>query len=133
MIKKPKHKKTDKQKMVNRLDVLFSELIRKRSDGYCQRCGAYYGWERLQCCHFHGRKKYTVRWDERNAVALDAGCHRHIDSQFTVKEELARKILGDEEYERLYVLAEMTTKQSPVDYTLIGIYLKQKIQELKEV
>jgi len=33
----------------------------------------------------------------------------------------------------LYVLAEMTTKQSPIDYTLIEIYLKQKIKELEEV
>ncbi len=39
---------------VDPLDKLVSEYMRKRSGGYCQRCGAYYGWEKLQACHCGG-------------------------------------------------------------------------------
>jgi hypothetical protein len=53
-----------------------------------------------------------------------------IDSQLSEKEVLFRKLLGDEEYERLYILSEMTSKQSPVDHKLVEIYLKEEIRRL---
>jgi len=128
-------KKTDRQKMEDRLDALFRELIRKRAMkrvGGCERCGApKLSYKKLDTAHCHGRNKRTVRWDERNGAGLCGGCHRYIDSQITAKEELFRRLLGDKEYERLYILAEMTTKQSPVDYKLNKIYLSVKIQELE--
>ena len=134
MIKKPK-RKTDRQKTEDRLDALFSELIRKRAMervGGCERCGtSKRTYKELQAMHFHSRRKHTVRWDIRNSAGGCGGCHLYLDSHIDAKQEFARKLLGDEEYERLYVLAEMTTKQSPIDYNLIGIYLKQKIKELE--
>jgi len=136
MIKKPKRKKTDRQKQVKRLDVLFSELIRKRAmerAGGCERCETpKLSYKELDTAHFHSRKKHTVRWDERNAAGLCGGCHWYLDSHIDAKEKFARNLLGDE-YERLYILAEMTTKQSPIDYKLVELYLKQKIKELEEV
>lgn len=134
MIKKPK-RKTDRQKAEDRLDALYSEYIRKRAMqrvGGCERCGTPKRTHtELQTMHFHSRRKHTVRWDIRNSAGGCGGCHMYLDSHIDAKQEFARKLLGDEEYERLYILAEMTTKQSPIDYNLIGIYLKQKIQELK--
>ena len=131
-IQKPK--KTDKQRQVKRLDALHREYIRKRAMkrvGGCERCGAQKrSYKNLQTAHCHGRGKHTVRWDERNSAGLCGGCHRYIDSQITAKEELFRRLLGEEEYERLYILAEMTTKQSPIDYTLLELYLKQLLQEV---
>ena len=136
MIKKPK-RKTDRQKTEDRLDALFREFIRMRAMarvGGCERCGAMPpGYKGLQTAHFHSRRKHTVRWDIRNSVGLCGGCHMYLDSHIDAKQEFAKKLLGDEEYERLYILAEMTTKPSPIDYNLIGIYLKQKIKELEEV
>ncbi len=136
MIKKPKHKKTDKQKMVDRLDVLFSEFIRKRAMkrvGGCERCHAQKAsYKELQAMHFHSRRKHTVRWDERNSAGGCGGCHMYLDSHIDAKKEFAQKLLGYWEWEQVYVLAEMTTKQSPIDYTLIEIYLKQKIKELEQ-
>ena len=133
---KTKSKKTDRRKAMDRLDDLFRSLIRKRAmkrAGGCERCGApKHNYKELQTAHFHSRRKYSVRWDERNAVGLCGGCHQYLDSHIDAKQEFARKYLGDEEYERLYVRAEMNTKQSPIDYTLIEIYLKQKIKELEK-
>ena len=128
-----KAKKTDRQKQIKRLDTLFSEYIRKRAMkrvGGCERClTPKKTYKELQTAHFHSRRKYTVRWDERNAVGLCGGCHMYLDSHIDAKQEFARKLLG-EEYEKLYILAEMTTKQSAIDYSLLEIYLKQLLEEV---
>lgn len=130
-----KHK-SDRQKAEARLDALYREYIRKRAmlrAGGCERCGATkLSYKDLDTAHCHGRNKRIVRWDERNSAGLCGGCHRYIDSQITAKEELFRRLLGDTQYEILYVLAEMTTRQSPIDYKLTELYLRQKIKELEK-
>lgn len=128
-----KARRTDKQKTVDRLDDLYRELIRRRAmnrAGGCERCGnSKVSYKELDTAHCHGRAKHTVRWDERNGAGICGGCHLLIDSQISEKEALFRRLLGDAEYERLYVLAEMNMRQSPVDYKLVEIYLKEKIKE----
>lgn len=114
----------------DKLDELFSEYIRKRSGGFCQRCGKSYEWKRLQACHLHSRRKYTTRWLEINAIACCFGCHQYLDSHPQEKIDFARKLLGDDEYDRLYVLANMTTKQSPIDYKMVELYLREQIKRL---
>lgn len=142
---KERKTKTDRQKAEVRCDDLYSEYIRKRAMmfvGGCQRCHSprfdiqkdngsiFPAWKQLDCGHCHGRGKHTVRWDPRNAAGICGGCHKYIDAQIIAKEELFRRLLGEEEYERLYVLAEMTTKSSPIDYNLIELYLKQLLKEV---
>ena len=140
MNKKPK-RKTDRQKTIARLDVLFSGFIRKRAMqrvSGCERAKYVKGhkptrdWKELDCAHRHSRRKLTVRWDERNAAGLCGGCHMYLDSHPEEQIEFFRNLLGEEEYEGLYIRANMTTKQSLMDYNLIEIYLKQKIKELEE-
>jgi len=53
-----------------------------------------------------------------------------IDKDKEAKIELEKQILGDAEYERLYVLANMTTKQSPVDLKLTEIALRELLKEV---
>lgn len=129
---KTKKTKTDRQKRDGRLDALFSEYIRKRAmqrvNG-CERClNAKYNYKELQAAHFHSRRKHTVRWDIRNSVGLCGGCHFHLDSHIDAKKEFAVKCLGKGEYFSLYVLAEMTTRQSPIDYKLVELSLKQLLK-----
>ena len=138
MIKiKTRRKKTDKQKMEAMLDTLYSEYIRKRAmklAGGCQRpaCNrSKRSYQELDAAHLHSRNKRTVRWDPRNGVGLCGGCHRYIDSNKEAKIALEIEILGQEEYERLYVQAEMTTKQSPIDHKLIEIQLRELLKEVQ--
>ena len=141
---KERKTKTDKQRAEARCDDLYSEYIRKRAmmlASGCQRCHSprfdiqkddssiFPAWKQIDCAHCHGRGSHTVRWDPRNAAGICGGCHRYIDAQIAAKEELFRRLLGDEEYERLYILAEMTTKQSPIDYNLVEITLRQLLKE----
>ena len=131
--KERKPPKTDRQKQEKRLDDLFSRFIRKRAMqrvGGCERCESRKrSYKELQAAHFHSRRKHTTRWDIRNSAGLCGGCHQYLDSHIDAKREFAIKLLGEEEYERLYVLAEMNTKTSPVDYILVELYLKHLLRE----
>ena len=132
---KTRRKKTDRQKMEAMLDDLYREYIRKRAmklAGGCQRCHQpQLQYLDLQTAHCHGSAKRTTRWDVRNSAGLCGGCHRTIDAYIGEKELLFRRILGDEEYECLYVLANMNSKQSPVDHKLIEIQLRELLKEVQ--
>lgn len=134
MIKKPRREKTDKQKAADRLDELASEFVRKRAimrvEG-CERCHqGKISWKDLQWAHYRSRNKHSVRWDESNAAGLCGGCHTHLDRNPYEKVEFFRNLLGQEEFDRINLRAEVVT-HGATDYKAIEIYLKLKIQELE--
>lgn len=113
------------------LDKLFSEYIRKRSKGYCQRCGRFYGnWKQLQTSHFYGRSRKSVRWDEDNAVALCFGCHQYFTSHPLEHTEWFTAHLGEHEFQELSHRARQIGKP---DKLLLEIFYKQKIAELERI
>jgi len=58
----------------------------------------------------------------------------YIDSHEDAKFELFRRLIGNShEFEMLYTLSNMTSKQSPVDYKMTEIYLKTLIKQLDGV
>ena len=131
---KTRRKKTDRQKMETLLDELYREYIRhramKRASG-CERCHTpKISYKDLQTAHFHTRGGHTTRWDIRNAVGLCGACHMYIDSHEFEKIEFEKQILGEEEYDSLFVLAHMTTKQSPIDYKLVELTLRELLKEV---
>ena len=113
---------------IDPLDKLVSEYVRKRSKGYCERCGKYYGWKKLQACHFHTRSKKSVRYDEDNLVALDFGCHQYLDSHPYEKIEFFKERLGD----KLDLLNARASKPGKLDKKLLWIYYREKIKEYEE-
>tara|TARA_Y100000310_G_scaffold345212_1_gene462742 strand:- start:2209 stop:2577 length:369 start_codon:yes stop_codon:yes gene_type:complete len=113
---------------ISPLDALFSEFIRKRAKGYCERCGKLYGWKGLQCSHFHGRAKRSVRWDEDNACALDFGCHIYFTSHPLEYYEWFKNRLGEDGFNTLQGRVRITHPKP--DKKLLTIYFKQKIKEL---
>lgn len=62
-------------------DKAFSQCIRQRAGWRCERCGSQPAPQGLHCSHFHGRGKWSVRFDPENAEALCYGCHRLMGSQ----------------------------------------------------
>lgn len=145
MFVRAKSRKTDKQKQEALLDQLYRDYIRMRAMkrvGGCERCltpkydirkdngSIYLAWKQLQAAHLHTRGGHTTRWDIRNGVGLCGGCHLYIDAHEQEKIDFEIKILGLEEYESLYLLAHMTTKQSPVDLKLTEIVLRELLKEV---
>ena len=114
---------------IDPLDKLVSEYVRKRSRGFCERCGKYYGWKHLQACHFHGRSSRSVRYDEDNIVALDFGCHVFLDSRPLEKTDFFKKRLGENGFN----LLNARTRESGryLDKAAIEIYYQEKIKLLE--
>ena len=129
-----RQKKTEQQELEGILDDLWSEAIRKlamRREGGCERCHRpKEDYKRLQAAHCFGRGERTVRWDIRNGAGCCGACHMLIDRREDEKRALFTRILGEEEYRMLYILAHMTTKQAPVDYKATEIALRMLIKEL---
>lgn len=68
-------KKTNRQRMIAKLDKLASEVVRLR-DGRCLLCGYT---ETLQVHHYIVTKGKSTkfRWDTRNLITLCYTCHLH--------------------------------------------------------
>jgi len=58
--------------MTRKLDRLWSEIIKKRAGGRCERCGAM---GPLNAHHIHGRRIFNTRWSLNNGIALCHKCH----------------------------------------------------------
>lgn len=113
---------------IDPLDKLASEYVRKRSKGYCERCGTYYGWKKLQACHMFTRRKKSTRYNPDNMVALDFGCHSYLDSNPIEKIEFFTKRLGEDKFLLLQLQAHRPEKP---DIEAVTIYLKSLLRELK--
>lgn len=123
------------------LDRLFSEFIRRRAIsrvGGCERClsarydilkddgSVFPRWKQLQCSHFHGRSKKSVRWDEDNAAGLCGACHIRFGSQGEEHRQHFIEILGQEGFDLLNARA---SKPGKPDKKLLMIYYREKIKE----
>jgi len=64
-------KKPTKTTLRNKLDKVFSKVIRAR-DKKCLKCGKQ---SSLQCAHIASRTHLAGRWNEMNAITLCTGCH----------------------------------------------------------
>ncbi len=72
-------KKSNRSRLVKKLDAAFSQYIRHRDsvDGICTccTCGTRKPIKEMQCGHFISRSKYATRWDEDNCAAQCVGCN----------------------------------------------------------
>lgn len=110
------------------LDKLVSEYVRRKSKGFCERCGRYYGWQGLQCCHYHGRRAKSTRFDEDNLFALDFGCHQYFHEHPKEFEVFALDKLGRQAFDMLEYRAN---KGGKPDIQLLTLYYKNEIERLK--
>ncbi len=65
----------------NKIDILFSKLVRQRDDWTCTACGKYYPEGRrqgLHCSHIFSRRHTATRWSFDNAVAHCFACHQRL-------------------------------------------------------
>lgn len=110
----------------DKLDALFSEFIRKRAGGVCERCYGLYEWKRLQCSHFWGRAKKSVRFDPDNAAALCAGCHMYFTAHPKEHYDFFLKRLGQRDFDLLEVRASRPHK---IDRSAMEVYLRVLLKD----
>ena len=124
------------------LDRLFSEFIRRMAiilTGGCERCLApkhdiikddgsiFPAWKQLQCSHFWGRNKQSVRYDEDNGAGLCGACHMYLTAHPLEHVEFFKARLG-EKFDLLD--GRQRTPAHQIDREAIRIYLNARIKEL---
>ena len=115
---------------IDPLDSLVSEYVRKRTKGFCERCGKYYGWQNLQACHFHSRRKISVRYDSDNLAGCDFGCHNWLDGNPMEKIEFFQNRLGQVKFDLLNSRARITFPRP--DKKMLTLYYQQQIKLLEK-
>jgi len=65
-------KKTDRQKIIKKLDDKVRVIIRER-DVVCQKCNKVF--DKMDCSHVIPRGNKALRWDLNNLKLLCSGCH----------------------------------------------------------
>jgi hypothetical protein len=80
-LKKREPKKSDHQKLIAKLDEVFSEWVRLRdcdNEGMCMciTCDDFSHWRTVDAGHFIDRDQMATRWDEQNVNAQCRKCNR---------------------------------------------------------
>ena len=117
---------------IDPLDKLFSEFIRKRAmirvHG-CERCLAWKeSWKQLQCSHFYGRSKRSVRFDEDNAIGICGACHLYLTAHPLEQVEFFKTRLGERGFD---MLNSRMRRMEKIDRKLLELYYQNKIKEEK--
>ena len=118
-----------KPSQVKALDKMFAELIQLRSNGYCAKCGKYFGFEGINPCHFYVRKNFfSVRWDEDNVSDLCTPCHDFFDLHKSQFRKWLKDRLGEDSFEALHQRMLDTTK---LDYEDVKALIQNRIKEIQ--
>ena len=118
---------------VNKLDKVFSDLIRTRDNWTCQVCGKYFpeGERRyLHCSHFHGRRKQSVRYEPMNAAAHCFSCHKYLGENPLEFADWILGHLGPAGVALLTVMANKPVKRSKKDKEELYLDLKAQLERL---
>ena len=127
-------KKTQRKKIIEKLDKVFSIYIRRRfaknDIAECFTCGKQDHWKKLQNGHFQSRKHYSTRWHEQNCQVQCAGCN-----VFRYGEQYKFALNLDNTYysglaEELHIEANKTVKLDNTDLEMLIEKYKMLIKEL---
>ena len=126
------------EKLINRLDRVFSEYIRlyyANKDGVCRciTCKRPFFWKQIDAGHFIQRDRKATRYDEKNVHPQCSSCNRFKSGEQYAHGKEIDILHGKGTAERLRVISQMRGAKLPrswLEYHL-KIY-RQKVKKLKE-
>ena len=113
----------------DKLDVMFSKLVRERANWTCEFCHKHVPEEssaRLDCSHFFSRRKASTRWHPDNAAAHCFTCHQTLGENPVVFEAWITGHLGKERRQEIWRLASTIRKFTKADRE--DIYREMKLE-----
>lgn len=116
----------------NKLDIVFSKLVRAIADHRCEACGRHEHEVKLECAHIIPRRYRATRWFLPNAVCLCHGCHRKFTEHPIAWVEWVQNHHGMLAYESLKRTAEKGAKFSKADLEDLYADLKEQLADLNE-
>ena len=122
-------------KLKKKLDVLFSQYIRRRNADHlgrvkCFTCGVEKHWKEQQAGHFQSRSHHSTRWDEVNVQVQCVKCNMFRQGEQYKFGLYLDDRFGDGTAEDLENRAKTIVKLNRVDYEEAIERYKQKINEL---
>ncbi len=122
-------------KLKKKLDVLFSQYIRRRNADHlgrvkCFTCGVEKHWKEQQAGHFQSRSHHSTRWDEVNVQVQCVKCNMFRQGEQYKFGLYLDQRFGDGTAEELENRAKTIVKLNRVDYEEAIERYKQKIREL---
>ena len=99
-----KRKKSERQKLIDKLDKVFSKLIRLRNDYICEVCGVDYSATpgMMDCSHYIGRANTHTRWFSENASAHCKKDHLNFTHRYWEHQTWFRDKIGQGVEDRLF-------------------------------
>ena len=134
--KKP-GKKTDRQKLISKLDTVFSEFIRLRDcddKGICKciTCGDFDHWRKVDAGHFVTRDNMATRWEEENVHAQCQHCNRFKSGKQYEHGLMVDKKHGPGTASKLLVKSKSACNWEEFEIETMAKYYKSAVRELKE-
>ena len=124
-----KSSRSERKKLVKKLDKVFSEYIRLR-DGYkCVLCGSRIN---IQAGHLITRGKYSTRWDEDNVFAQCRSCNYRHEYQPEIYTSWYIEKFGENRYLDLVEKSNVIVKYKNCDLKIMIEYYKRKVEVLKQ-
>jgi hypothetical protein len=122
-------------KLKKKLDILFSQYIRRRNADHlgivkCFTCGVEKHWKEQQAGHFQSRSHHSTRWDEVNVQVQCVKCNMYRQGEQYKFGMYLDQRFGDGTAEELEYRAKTIVKLNRVDYEEAIERYKQKIREL---
>ena len=122
-------------KLKKKLDVLFSQYIRRRNANHlgrvkCFTCGVEKHWKEQQAGHFQSRSHHSTRWDEVNVQVQCVKCNMYRQGEQYKFGMYLDQRFGDGTAEELENRAKTIVKLNRVEYEEAIERYKQKINEL---
>ncbi len=127
-------KRTQRKKLVDKLDKVFSIYIRRRyavnDIAECFTCGKQDHWKKLQNGHFQSRKHYSTRWHEQNCQVQCPGCNVfRYGEQYKFSKNLDNTYYSGLA-EELHIEANKTVKLDNTDLEMLIEKYEMLIKEL---
>ncbi len=119
-----------KSSQITTLDNIFSEIIRLRANGFCEHCGLWTGFDKIDPSHYLVRANKNLRWDEDNVFGFKHECHVYFDLHKPEFTSWVVNRLGIQRFDRL-VLKHNTIQK--LDYKTIKTQLQTRLKELEGI
>jgi len=112
----------------DKIDDIFSKMIRTRDKYICQKCGSKYDQSStgLHCSHNVPRRYLRLRWTPLNAISLCFACHHWYGSEPYESGKWLEEYMGKRNFKNLMEMKQQKLKINKTAKKDIYEVLKQE-------
>jgi len=133
-----RRKKTDRQKLIEKLDRIFSIYIRLRDamphSGLvkCISCGRIHHWTKIQNGHYVGRSAMSVRFSEENCHSQCVACNVMMHGNMLAYRRAMVKLYGEQKVNEIEVRGHLAKKWHDFELEEMIKYYTARVAQLKK-